>query len=79
MNIQSRSARVRRPRSPRPSRQDEQQLLTDFRRMDGLEQNVFMACTDLLARDGIAGWVRVRDALDVAIQAARRRAKKKAS
>ena len=38
-------------------------------RMDVLDQRLFAGLTELFVRDGIAGWVRFREALDLGIQA----------
>jgi hypothetical protein len=49
-------------------KQEEQQLLIGYRQMDPVHQRVFVALVELLARDGVAGWLTVRTAIDYALQ-----------
>jgi hypothetical protein len=50
------------------SAQQEQQLLTAYRRMDALWQRVFADCLELFERDGYDGWVRLRTALNAGLR-----------
>jgi hypothetical protein len=50
------------------SQQQEQEFLTAYRQLDAVHQRLFAGLVELLARDGVAGWVRFRTFLNRGIR-----------
>jgi hypothetical protein len=55
------------PRQSLRARQT-QEFMAAYERTDAVHQRLLLGLVELLARDGIGGWVRFRDILDIGIR-----------